>query len=456
MMNKLDKAAGYFEKLFWLFLFINPLLDIINGMYIMLVRNIGVLDVEYINTLGVTPSLVVRMIMLVFFALYILIIRDKKSILTAIPMGVAWVLSVVSEYMSLGKAEFFLDAQYMARFCFNIVVLMVYTRVFALRFGDDKDALLKKINRILALSLGVLAVFVIVPSVLGMGYSTYADRLGYRGSRGFFYAGNDITAIMSLLFPICLAAALKCNFKADRGTLILQACAIALGVNAMLIIGSKTAFLSCAATAAIMFCAAAFFALKEKKSAYIVNYIIAAAAVGVVFLILNFISGFQMASTVSESITATEVLVETEGTGSAMLHGRGSKLDEQLAMYLDGGIFVWLFGLGRGSLTTILEMDVFEVLFYYGIFGFCAMMWLYVKVALQFFIGFFKNFDVTACALFAALGLCTGYLFIAGHVLFSVTSGFYFALTIVYSRLYFAKTSGDVLLFKKKKSAVNV
>lgn len=455
-MSKLDKTARLFEKLFWIFLFVNPLLDIVNGMYIMLVRDIGVLDVEYINTLGVTPSLVVRMIMLVFFALYILVIRDKKSIMTAIPMGIAWALSVVSEYMSLGKAEFFLDVQYMARFCFNIVVLMVYTRVFSLRWGDSKAELLKKIDTILALSLIVLAVFVIVPSVLGMGYSTYADRLGYRGSRGFFYAGNDITAIMTLLFPLCLARVMKTGLSEGWKPILLPAAAIGLGVNAMLIIGSKTAFISCAATAAIMLCAAVFFCWKEKNKGYIINYVIAGVAVGIIFLLLNIISGFQMASTVGDSMAATDILAETEGTGSALLHGRGGKLAEQFGMYRDGGIFVWLFGLGRGSLTTILEMDVFEVLFYYGIFGFCAMMWLYVKLAVQFFIGFFKNFDVTACALFAAIGLCAGYLFIAGHVLFSVTSGFYFALSIVYSRLYFAKAPGEVLLFKEKKEKITV
>jgi len=453
-MNKLDNLSKSFEKIFWIFLFINPLLDIVNGMYIMLVRNIGVLDVEYINTLGVTPSLVVRMLMLVLFALYVLIIRDKKSILTAIPIGIAWVLSVVSEFMALGTAQFFLDAQYMARFCFNIVVLMVYTRVFSARWDEDGDKLIKKVDVIIAYTLAILAIFVIVPSVLGMGYSTYADRLGYRGSRGFFYAGNDITAILALLFPLCLARLMRADIRKEAAGIILPIAAVAFGVNAMLIIGSKTAFLACGATAAAMFLAGLFFSVKEKKASYIINYIIAAVAVVAIFGILNLISGSQMASTVSDSLAATEVLAESEGTGSAMLHGRGSKFSEQFEMFKQGGIFVWLFGLGRGRLTTILEMDVFEVLFYYGIFGFCAMLWLYLKLAIEFFIGFFKNFSITAWAAFLALGLCAGYLFIAGHVLFSVTSGFYFSLTIVYSRLLFAKHGEDMLLWKKKREKI--
>lgn len=455
-MNTIDKTARLFEKIFWVFLFINPLLDIINGMYIMLVRNVGVLDVEFIDTLGVTPSLLVRMVMLVFFALYVLMIRDKKSILTAIPMGMAWLLSMVSEYMSQGSAQLFLDTQYIARYCFNIVVLMVYTRVFSNRWGDDGRELLGKLDLILSLTLTVLAVFIVVPAVLGMGYSTYADRLGYRGSRGFFYAGNDITAILALLFPLCLAKAMKADIRTNWHSVILPACAVAWGVNAMLIIGSKTAFIACGATAIVMLAVAIFFSAKEKNRLYLVNYLIAAAATAVIFILLNTFTGFAVAASVNNSLDATGMLAEAEGAGSALLHGRWGKLSEQFSMYSSGGIFVWLFGLGRGSLENILEMDVLEVLFYYGIFGFAAMMWLYVKMAVEFFIGFFKNLDITACALFMALGLCAGYLFIAGHVLFSVTSGFYFALTIVYSRVYFARSGENVLLWKTKKAAAAV
>jgi len=447
-MKNLDKGAVFLEKLFWIFLFINPLLDILNGMYISLIRQVEVLDVEYINTLGVTPSLVVRMIMLVLFALYILMVWDKKSILTAIPIGLAWVLSIVSEYRAMGSAQYFLDAQYMARFCFNIVVLMVYCRVFSLRRNNDGEGLLRRVDSILVYTLAILAIFVIVPSILGMGYSTYADRLGYRGSRGFFYAGNDITAIMTLLLPLCLAKVLKTDLSGCKKPLILPCLAIAFSVSAMLIIGSKTAFLSCAVTALLMFAAAVFFCWREKTWSYILRYLTALVATAIVFLILNIATGFHLLSVVNESIAATDILAETEGTGSAMLHGRGDKFAVQFEMFKEGGMFVWLFGLGRGRLDVIMEMDLFEVLFYYGIFGFAAMMWLYVKLAIQFFIGFFKNFGITAIALFIAIGLCTGYLIVAGHVLFSVTSGFYFALTIVYSRLYFAKDDKSVLLWK--------
>ena len=114
-----------------------------------------------------------------------------------------------------------------------------------------------------------------------------------------------------------------------------------------------------------------------------------------------------------------------------------------------GGIIVWLFGMGRGSVKEILEMDVFEVLFYYGAAGCAAFLWLYAKAAVEFFRSMVRRPDVITVALFTALAMCAGYLFIAGHILFSVTSGFYFAFVIVYSRVYFAREAREVLLWKK-------
>ena len=204
--NRMTKAL---EKLFWIYLFINPVLDIINGFFISTNLKIGILDVEYVSTLGVTPSLVIRMLFLVVFVLYIFLVRDRKSILTAIPIGLAWVLSLVSELRWTGHLNFFIDAQYMARFCYNIVLLMVYTHVFADRWGYDKRDLLASLDTVATYTLILLAVSILIPAILGLGYNTYADRLGYRGNRGFFYAGNDVTAIMALLLPLTIVKVLK-------------------------------------------------------------------------------------------------------------------------------------------------------------------------------------------------------------------------------------------------------
>ena len=472
--NRLTKAL---EKLFWFYLFLNPVLDIINGFFISNALNVGILDVEFVSTLGVTPSLVIRMLFLCVFIFYIFVVGDRSSILTAVPIGLAWILSMLSEYRWTGALSFFIDAQYMARFCYNVVILMVYTRVFARRWGYDGKDLLSTLDNVVTYTLILLSLSILIPAIFGLGYNTYADRLGYRGNRGFFYAGNDVTAIIALLMPLSLAKLLRecCGCSKMIGeprAPLFPALAAALSANAMLMIGSKTAFIALV----FDFLAIFIYALlsgKRRRPAMLKGFLRFFVIFLAIFLVLNLISCFQVRSQLAkegelepfrlsdifkygtlqailESANATELIAENEGIENAMFNGRHIKLAEQFAQYRSGGILVWLFGLGRGSQKVIIEMDLFEVFCYYGIFGFAVMLWLLVKLAVEFFKIFVRRFDLTAFALLLSLGLTVGYLVIAGHVLFSVTSGFYFSFTIVYSRVWFADRPEEILLWKKQ------
>ncbi len=478
-MQKTGGMIKVLEKIFWAYLFINPILDIVNGLFISKVMTIGILDVEFVSTLGVTPSLVIRMLFLLLFVLYVFLVKDKYSILTAVPIALAWVLSIVSEYRWTGNLNFFIDAQYMARFCYNIVLFMVYTRVFSHRWGVDGQDLVSMLNTVATYTLILLAVSILIPAILGIGYNTYADRLGYRGNRGFFYAGNDVTAIMALLMPLCMATTLKgreisAKMSGKPAFLFFPALAAALGANAMLVIGSKTAFLAVFIASGAILVFVLVHCILKKSATMLKDFALILLIAFVIFMLLNLVSTLQVRKklvemgetiapfrildifrdsahiqAITDSAQATEIIAENEGLENAVLNGRQVKLAEQFAEYRAGGILVWLFGLGRGSQEVIIEMDLFEVLFYYGVFGFIAMLWLYVKLAISFFRGFFRKFDVVSFAAFIGIGLTVGYLVIAGHVLFSVTSGFYLAFLLLYTRIYFAERPEDVLLWKK-------
>ena len=100
-------------------------------------------------------------------------------------------------------------------------------------------------------------------------------------------------------------------------------------------------------------------------------------------------------------------------------------------------------GIGRGSQAKIIEMDLLEVFLYYGVLGTVAMLWLYLLQGVKTIIDLFRCFSLRNLAVCVALGLCVGYLFLAGHTLFSVTAGFYFAFMIVYARLFCSKEGMD-------------
>ena len=71
----MQKVTNKLEEFFWLFLFINPFLDIGNGLFIMVMENLYDRTWEQIN-LAFTPSLLIRMTVLVLFGLYLLLSWD--------------------------------------------------------------------------------------------------------------------------------------------------------------------------------------------------------------------------------------------------------------------------------------------------------------------------------------------------------------------------------------------
>ena len=437
------------EKFFWVFLFINPFLDIISGFFLKVISEVGVLDVETAQA-SITPSLVVRMVMLLIFALYVLLIRDKKAILAVLPIGAAWAFSMVSEYMFMGELSLFIDIQYMARFCYNVAVLFVYSRVFR-GIGDDRDALLKKLDKLIAFTLIILTASIIISMFLGVGYDTYADRKGYRGFRGFFYAGNDITAILLLLMPISMAKFMRMDRKNLRiPEFLLYLLPAPMAANAMLIIGTKTAFLAFAAAHAGLLIYALTAHFKGRDSHLLRGFLWHIAAFAGIFGILLIFTKMEIFYGILMSLNIIGEIFEEEGADMVLLSGRQIKFREHIALFKTGGVMQWLFGMGRGSRVFILEMDIFEVFFYYGITGLFAMLWIYVKAGLDFLKRLTKRFDVVACALMISLALCAGYLIMAGHILFSVTSGFYFIFTILYSRVYFADKPDDILILPDK------
>lgn len=88
----MSQTTKKLESFFWFYLILNPILDIVSGLYIQFVTKGDVYSSASIAP--ITPSLVVRMVVLLVMVGYIFLIRDWKSVKIAIPMGVAWLLSV--------------------------------------------------------------------------------------------------------------------------------------------------------------------------------------------------------------------------------------------------------------------------------------------------------------------------------------------------------------------------
>ena len=441
----MQKSLKRLDQFFWFYLMINPVLDIVNGVYIWMktrgYAGMAALNYRELTNAGgmtMTPALAVRMAVLLIMVVYILLLRDKKSILTALPMGAAWALSVVSEFINFGGVNISLDVTFFARFAYNIAVAMVYLNVFR-RSSLTKDELIDKIHFYINGMSIVFALGILVPYILNMGYSTYYDRFGARGVRGFYYSGNDITGAFMILLPLALAYFLFLpKERMNRKRMIGYGLGPAMAMLCLALIGTKTAFLALGVSAAVMLLYAVICLVRGEKQP-IIRMLIAGVLTVLVGVIVSaaavFMSGAGqgLLKILEDSIGGMRDVVDEPG--GSLVSGRFNKLAETFADFKAAGPIAWLFGVGRGSQGHIIEMDLFDVGLLYGVFGFVTMLWMYIKYGVEFVIRFFKGFDVLRLGAFISLGLTVAYLTMAGHVLFTVTSGFFFAFTLVYARL---------------------
>ena len=102
---------------------LNPILDIVSGLYIQFITGGDVYNSA--SLAPVTPSLIIRMFVLLVMVGYIFMIKDWKAVKIAIPMGIAWLLSIVSEFITFNSVSIFIDIQYFAKFAYNIAVFFV-------------------------------------------------------------------------------------------------------------------------------------------------------------------------------------------------------------------------------------------------------------------------------------------------------------------------------------------
>ncbi len=428
------KAKGLCEKSFWLMLLLSPFLDLINGIwtYIQVGGNGGMLStLDLPESGGMGPSLVIRMLFLALMLVYLLFIRHGRAIIMLAAIGFTWILTIAFEYIRGVEFSLSADISYIVRFCYCLVCLVAAERV--LKAGAERFSLRERVDRVLCLAALTASLGVLIPYVFEIGFYTYADPLGYRGSRGFYYAGNDITVVIMLILPLMLASWMETEGKAGVWSW-LQAVASALSVVALMLIGTKTAFVAIIVTGAVLLGYSLVKVFQEKSVRMLLRLLLVAVMAAAVFLLLSLL-GANATETIKDSVAATGVYAETGTTGEVMLSGRTTYLFTAWYELLAGLPLTAIAGIGRGSQLRIIEMDVFEVVIYYGVLGAISMLWLYLSQGVKVVVDLFRAFSLRNLACCTALALCVGFLILAGHVLFSVTAGFYFAFLIAYTRL---------------------
>lgn len=244
----------------------------------------------------------------------------------------------------------------------------------------------------------------IVIGIFGFGFASYKD-MGGIGRCGFFYAINELSVVVAVLFPISLYyVKTHCSFIFY---FLFSIFLLALSF----ILSTKTSML--VAISSILYIMYSYGNKIEKK---IVVFSIIAIIVSCITIFSILVSSdlkvFQRFS----------YFMDKDGLLVAFTSGRLIYWDEKSYIYYASGLITKVFGLG-GCQTV--EMDPLDALLNFGLLGFILIIILYTKIIYN---AFKCKFYYSKAIMFSNILLVLISIF-SGHLMFSSMAGMLIALS---------------------------
>ena len=470
-----NQARVRFEHFLLFFIILQPVLDLLTSLSIVLLKS------------NATVGILVRFLIMAVGGIYILIQAKEKEnrkfliylILLAVVLGIGFINNkLVKNPIVLGE-----EVKFVAKALYIYIMLGSY--ILALK------SLKKKVNISDKVRNSIVYSTLIINAIMVISISTSTDFGSYQwmkvGSRGWFYAGNELGSILAIIFPIVVLYSIQ---KTKSVKHVLYWIPSLLMIYSLIQVGTKVGMGSIGATLAaaigIIVLQLLFDRRNPNKMSLVLNGLIAiillAGVVGTFKMTPlaqnmgihnNYLSEQNVAQQgqkekeIKEKIKKEEkqhkvekpeekAKVEAEvkkelekeqkkeNQENLIFSGRQVYEERHKQFFKEAPTSQKLFGMGyAGNFKyneqkepdpKLIEMDFHDWFYDFGIIGFALMMipFIYygVRILLAFVTRFKEIFNVKYGMITASLVLALGIAYIAGHILTAPGVGIYFVVVL--------------------------
>lgn len=286
-----------------------------------------------------------------------------------------------------------------------ITSLLFFTYFLEVKRADD-SFFYKKAVYVLKWSLVVFAINMVL-GYLNIGFKSYGGENGF-GTRGFFYAINELSGVLVVLFPWVFY-----YYKVHCSTVKFFLCGVVLFFLAYTL-STKSGII---ATISLFLFTLYNYGNRVEKLFVLILLIALLIIIGIYIQIVL--------STELPIIQRFSYYMDQNGLIDALTSNRLNYWSEERTEFFNSGFLSKIFGLG-GNRTV--EMDPFDALLNCGIIGFCALLYIYWKL-LSYPLKFkYKAIAYSKVVFFSNL-LLVIISIAGGHILFSSMAGMLIALS---------------------------
>jgi hypothetical protein len=434
-------------NLFLIFILFQPVIDILTTL--------SIVQFESSATVGVLIRFLYMFAGLVFILLHVKRSKLAKfSFMYLLILGLFTVLTLGVNYFI--KSPFYVgqELKFFIKVVYVNIVFLNFILVFSIMKEKGIDLFKKSLKYIMISSL-IISVSMIISLITGTSLESYESaKIGYTG---WFFAGNEIGAIIAIILPIlCLYAINKTITIKDFYFWI----PVIFASFSLLMLGTKVGYGAILITlAAAVFVSAIEFWRKKKEQGFnnknnliISTVLLLALLVSTpftpVFNNINVHLGFlgfdtneqaddEQSPDENEEKEKEEKHLSSKQVQNLILSSREEFLAQHTEDYMESPLLQKAFGVGyAGNYTEpdpkMIEMDFYDLFFSYGILGFIVFMapilYFTFRIAKALFKdlpGFFRPYPLM---LSASVVLTLGIAYFAGHVFTAPSVSIYFGL----------------------------
>ncbi len=394
-----DKTKNLFDKLIIIFLIMQPFIDAVTCIQIK----------SHISFLSI--SSIIRGIFFVLILIYL--IKQKINIKCIIYFMIYFLLSILYNVLLTNN-----------RLSIEIanIFQIFYLPFFIIFFNNYYN---EKINNDFILKLSFIYLnLIIIPYILGIGYSAsefYEEKLGYFG---LFYGGNEISAIIICLLPISIKSLIKNKNKVISIIYLVEL------LTCVILIGTKTLMFGIIIIFMYFFIKYLknnfkYFSNLKKKIVIIVPIILLIILIIIIPYTAMYKNIIKMANHFNINFSN---LFSIYGVNKIIFSGRLGTLGEINDIFINSTLLNILVGLGKTTViysVKLIEIDILDIFYTLGIIGF-SIWFIYMIISI-------KNIKLNGVYKFTFILLIIISLF-SGHILTSTNVSIYLALMMLLNK----------------------
>jgi len=354
-------------------------------------------------------KIVLQFLMLIYF-----FSLNSKKILSFLILVLLLIIPVFFNFIVSNDEYNYLETiLQLDKFIYVILAFFLINEVIK-RYGETA---LIRIKKVININLLVLIANLIM-GILGFGHRQYKGGDIDIGTRGFFYAGNEMSGLILVLFSASLYFLYS---KKNKGKYVIVSL---LYLTLAVFSSTKVAIVGVLISILI---------IPNIKDKSLVDSVKRLSLKWVMVLFV----GFGLGAVIVKNVIYRTGLIErwsffyekfSDNIISFLLSGRNITAKDQFRIFIDEyNLFHWIFGIGSDN-YRIVEMDFIDILINYGIYGIIVFYGFSTIVFFKMIMNSrIQNYRYSRLAVY----LFTVLFFIStftGHVIFSAMTGIFISL----------------------------